>query len=838
VKPSNALHLYRVRLRARIWQESFAVLGIAAGVALLFASQVSSASLQSSVSQLSRGVVGNATLQLLARGPHGFPQSTLGSVRRIPGVRLAAPVLETDANAIGPHGSRQVELIGADESLSQLGGALAHDTELSPFGGIGAIVLPAPLARAIGVVKFGQEATLQLNGRSARAPLYAQLGQRRLGSLIDSPVALMPLSFLQEIGGLPARISRILIEPRAGAQERVRAALRTLAGGRLNVEGTGYDEQLFAAAATASSRSTTLFAAISALVGFLFAFNAMLITVPQRRRLIADLRRDGYTPRTVIAVLVLDAVVLGLGACVLGLILGDQLSIHLLHPNRAFLSLAFALGSQRVITWQSVGMAVGGGMLAAILAVLGPVRDALSRDPLAAINPREGFLRSAGAEGRLALAGVACLAAATATLLLAPMAAVAGMVMLVAALLLELPLALSASLALLQRLATAITSAVPHVAVMELRAAHGRAIAIAATGAIAVFGSVTIQGAHGDLLKGLDGAARETNALSDLWVSPAGSYNLLMTTPFAPSQQAKLERLPGIRAVRVYRSGFLDYGARRVLVIAPPAQAAPLLPDGQLISGDAGLAGERVRAGGWLVLSKAIADEHHLRIGQAFTLASPVPTRFRLAALSTNLGWAPGSIVMNAADYARAWGSTDASAFSVLLDPGVTAAQGALELRRALGPSFAVQSAQQHAAQQDALSRQALERLGQIAALILTVAVLAMSAAIAAMIWQRRARLAKLKLEGIPRAALWRTLLLENVLLLGVGCLTGAAFGVYGQQLADRALASAINFPVVESLGALTALVSLTLVAGAALAILAIPGYLAASVPASLALQD
>ena len=46
---------------------------------------------------------------------------------------------------------------------------------------------------------------------------------------------------------------------------------------------------------------------ISALVGFLFAFNAMLLTVPQRRRLIADLRRDGYTPLTVIAVLLLDA---------------------------------------------------------------------------------------------------------------------------------------------------------------------------------------------------------------------------------------------------------------------------------------------------------------------------------------------------------------------------------------------------------------------------------------------------------------------------------------------------------------------------------------------------
>lgn len=92
MKPLNALHLYRVRLRARFWQECFAIAGIAAGVALLFASQVSNSSLQSSVTQLSRGIAGNATLQLLARDPLGFPQSTLAAVRRIPGVHVAAPL--------------------------------------------------------------------------------------------------------------------------------------------------------------------------------------------------------------------------------------------------------------------------------------------------------------------------------------------------------------------------------------------------------------------------------------------------------------------------------------------------------------------------------------------------------------------------------------------------------------------------------------------------------------------------------------------------------------------------------------------------------------------------
>jgi putative ABC transport system permease protein len=856
MSPLNALHLYRVRLRARFWQECFAILGIAAGVALLFASQVANSSLQSSVSQLSRGIAGSATLQLLARDPHGFPAATLARVRAIPGVSVAAPVLEAGAQAHGPRGGASVQLIGADRSLSQLGGALVRGTDLRPFGDVGAVVLPAPLARRLGASRFGQEVDFTLDGRTAEAPLYSQLHAGQVGALVDSPVAIVPLAQAQEMTGLHARVSRILIQPAAGAQARVRAALERLAGGRENVEAVDYEQRLFAKAAAASNQSTALFAAISALVGFLFAFNAVLLTIPQRRRLVVDLRRDGYTPRTVIAVLLLDAIVLGLVACVLGLALGEELSIHVLHSNPAFLSLAFAVGSERLVSWQSVAFAIAGGMGAAIVAVLTPLRDILSRDPLAALglraSPDEDESGSEGGGGnargasvratpaRAALAGVACLIAATAILLAAPDAAIPGMVLLVAALGLVLPLALELTLALVGRLARLSAGVVPHVATMELGAAGARAVAIAATGAIAIFGSVAIQGAHGDLLHGLENAARDMNAATDVWVSPAGSYNLLNTTPFAPVERATLEHVAGVRAVGLYRSGLLDYGPRRILVIAPPAQARPLLPATQIVRGELRRAEERVRKGGWVVLSEAIATEHRLHIGQALTLPTPVPRTLRIAALSTNISWAPGAIVMNADDYARAWGTADVSAYSILLNPGVPPAQGVLDIRRALGPhtGLQVQTAARHTLRQSALSRQALARLTQIATLIPIVAVLAMAAAMGAMIWQRRPRLAKLKLEGLPRADLWHTILLESLMLLGVGCLTGAVFGLYGQQLADRALAQTINFPVVYSVTALNALSSLALMTATALAILAVPGWLASSVPASLALQD
>ena len=835
---SNVMHLYRVRLRARALQEIFAIVGIAAGVGLLFASQIASSSLSSSVGKLNSGIVGKATLQVTARDPYGFNAQVLTQVRHLQGVRLAAGLVEATANAVGPKGSESVQLVGADSSLTELGGALVKRAALTPFAGLGAVVLPAPVAKTIGVTAFGKMVRFQVAGENSEAALYAQLHEKQIGALINSPIALAPLEYSQELAGLKGRLNRILVEPEPGLQAQVLAGLKRLAGNRLDVESSNHDEKLFAKAAAATNQSTALFAVISALVGFLFAFNAMLLTVPQRRRLIVDLRRDGYTPGAVVAVLLLDAVVLGLIATALGLLLGDELSIHLFHSNPGYLSSAFALGSERVVSAQSIAIAAGGGMVAACVAVLSPLRDILSRDPLAATTIKEG---SGGSQNRwLLLSGLAALALTLGILLLAPEEAIVGMVSLIAALLLLLPIPLNATLLLVKRAAPALTSVVPHIAVMELRSGQSRAVAIAATGAIAVFGAVSIQGAHGDLLKGLENAARDTNASTDVWVSAAGSSNLLMTTPFPPTAQGQLEKLPGVQSVGLYRGGLLDEGDRRIWVIAPPSDASPLIPPTQLIEGNVAQADARLRQGGWAVVSLAIVEERHLHIGQPFTLNAPRTTTMRLAAVSTNIGWAPGAIIISAADYARAWESNEISAYSVRVKPGSTPSLIRDEIRAALGPhtGLAAQTSEQHEGKLVEITRQGLTRLSQIATLILIAAILAMAAAMGALIWQRRPRLAKLKLEGFARTELWQTIVMESFLLVGVGCTTGALFGLLGQQLLDHALSTVINYPVVSSLGILDAIISLALVTAAAVVMVAAPGYFASRVPAALALQD
>lgn len=353
-------------------------------------------------------------------------------------------------------------------------------------------------------------------------------------------------------------------------------------------------------------------------------------------------------------------------------------------------------------------------------------------------------------------------------------------------------------------------------------------------------GSVAIQGAHIDLQRGLDNSAHDDAAVTDLWVVPPGTQDLLATTSFHALAPHTLAHLWGVGSVRVYRAGFLDFGTRRVWVIAPPRAAATLVPPTQILNGELGSATVHVREGGWAVVSQAIAHEHHLRIGGSFVLPSPRPATFRVAALSTNIGWPPGAIVLNADDYARAWGSSDPSAYNISLLPGASPAVVRSEIQQALGPGsgLVVETAAQREQQERAASRQGLSRLSQISALVLIAAVLAMAAAMCAMIWQRRERLADMKVDGFSRGVLWRALLVESALLLGAGCSIGALFGLYGQLLLSHALANVTGFPVVFSVGAFVAVGSFALVTAVAVAIVALPGYLAARVRPAISLQE
>jgi putative ABC transport system permease protein len=830
----DILFLYRARLRARtvLVQECFAILGIAVGVALLFASQVASTSLNRSVAELSSQIVGNTRFQLDARGPDGFDERLLGEVRAVPGVRIALPVLEQQGSVTGPRGERSVDLIGTDPRFAHFAGPLLRRFSAIQLAAQQAIALPAPIARAIGAGPL-QTVRFQAGAKATTTLLGATLGAGDIGGLINSPVALAPVGYAQRITGMRGRISRVFVQPARGRDREVEIGLTRLArGADLNVEPADFDSTLFAVAAAPQSKSEALFSAISALVGFMFALNAMLITVPSRRKLIEDVRPQGATRWMTAQILLFDALVLGVLACIVGLGLGDLLSIAVFHSTPGYLSFAFPIGNSRIVTLPSVALAIAAGMLAACLGVLWPLRDILVR-PLEVVEAGQG---TAGrwVAARLGV-GLLCVAITSVVLAARPEDATLGSVALLVALVCLLPFMFDGLVQLFDWAQRPFNGASPIIAVTELRTppTRIRSLAIAATGAVAVFGTVAIQGAQSNLERGLERSARAVDSSAQLWVTPSGEFDAFATSPFKSSAARRLAHLPGVAELGVYRGSFLNWGTRRLWVLAPPVGSAQPLGADQLLTGSAALVTARLRAGGWAVLSKALAVEHGLRVGQAFTLLAPRPTTFRVAALSTNLGWPPGSLVIDSRDYARAWKSSDPSAYAIQITPGTSIAAVRRSARRVLGAhsSLTVETYLERERHHYALARQGLSRLTQIRLMVLIAAMLAIGGAVGALIWQRRDLVAFIKCEGYRQGVLWRWLLCESVILLVAGCSIGAVFGLYGELLLSHALASVTGFPMVFHVGALIALTSFMLVSVVAVAIVAFAGYLVVRVP-------
>jgi putative ABC transport system permease protein len=830
---SSIVHLYRVRLKERLvlGQELLAVLGLSVGVALLFASQVASASLNGSVKQLTSEIAGRMQFQLESRDQQGFDQRLLGEVQRLRGVRAVTPVLEESVNAIGPTGQRAVDLIGTDPRLALQGSPLLRHFHYAQIARLGALALPSSLAEEIGAQPL-TPIKLQIGASTVTALVGVELDAATIGALVHSPVAVAPLAYAQKLTGMRDRITRIFVRAAPGRSREVHAELVELAAGRLNVEPADFDATLFSEAAAPINQSTETFAAICALVGFMFAYCAMLLTTPLREGLIRSIRRNGATRLETIKTLLFDAFVLGVLAAIVGLALGEVVTLTVFHANASYLSFGFPIGPHRIVTWQNVAVAVGGGLLAACVGVLTPVREIWSR-PLRRISGSPRWLPGGWTAAAL-IAGVFCLGLTTIILFAAPQSAVVGIASLVIALPLVLPALLDIVVAVFERLQDSLNGGWGRLAVVELRSSktRTRSLAIAATGAVAVFGSVTIHGAHNNLQRGLDRLFHGVTAVTSLWVVPPGTQNLLATESFPATAAPTLARLPGVQAVSRYHASFLDVGNRRVWVLAPPLSAGDPIPSGQLVSGSRSLALARLRVGGWVVLSQAIAAQRHLHIGQRFMLPARYPMSFRVAALITNLGWPPGAVILNSRDYVRAWGSADPSAYNVTLRPGVPVQRGRREVQQALGvgSGLVVQTALQRDAQQRRASRQGLGRLTQISFLVLGAGAMAMAIAMGTMVWQRRRRFARMKVQGYSTGVLWCALFCESALLLGTGCLAGAVFGIYGQLLLSHALLSVTGFPVVFSAGSLAAAGSFLLVTSAAAVVVAIPGYLAARV--------
>lgn len=848
-------HFYGRRLRRNRVQELLAGFGIAVGVALVFAVQVANSSITAGSEQIAHSLIGPATLQLHARSEQGFSEGLVQQVEHLPGVRRAAPVLDLPGSVQAGNRQVQVQLAGAELTLAALDGLAQHLPleRLQPQ----VVMLPQATAKALhvlttlspGVAKPLPVVTLRARGRTERVRVAAVLGEETVGPLGNAMAVIAPLQLLQSIAELPGRVTRVLVQPRRGAQQEVRHELSRLAAGRLTVGAANEEVSLLKQATTPNGQATAFFAFVSAIVGLLLAFNAMLLSAPERRRQIADLRLQGARPISLVKLMLFQALCLGVVASAIGVVVGEVLARTVLHQTPGYLAGAFMLGDQTIVGWKPIVLSMLGGVAASCLAAASPLLDLRRSRAIDAVHyeaGEPGHALASRTQARLFIGSIALIAVTSAALLIAPSQVVLATLGLAVATVLAVPYLFTSLARILQHFAahsqtgSKARANIVFVAARGCRASTLRSLALAATGAIAVFGAVVANGSHSDLLHGLYGDYEGYVSTAKLWITNKGDE--LATNSFADTGLVgRIRRVPGVREARSYQGTFLNFDGRRIWVIARSPRAGAMLPAAQITEGQPRTAIERLRSGGWVTLSSQVAKAAHARLGGPIALATPSGViTYRVAAITTNLGWTSGAIVMNDADYRRAWGTDDPSAVEVDTRPGTQLVAVERDLRAVIAGDggLRAQTSAQRAAQADNLAREGLSRLSQISLLLTIAAALAMAGAMGASVWQRRQSLASLRIQSFSVWQLRRLLLYETTLVLATGCVVGMLAGIYGHVLSDNFLRLTTGFPAPFALGIPQMVETLVIVAIGAIVVLIAPGYAAAQAPPTLALQE
>ncbi|HEY6780599.1 MAG TPA: ABC transporter permease, partial [Thermoleophilaceae bacterium] len=606
MRPFTLAYLYLRRLRTHPVQELLAGLGVTIGVALTCAVQIANHSVTGSATETVRDLGGSSALQLSARGPRGVDQTLVAKVRALPAVELATGLLEQRAVLTSRAGrSQSVHVIGAQLGPDELGGLLRARVSIAGLELRPGIVLPRALAATLDAIpdeRTGRprpSVELRVRGRKVRLPVTEAPGRDRVGSFANGRTAVMPRAQLQRIARLPGRVTRVLVEPRAGQQQRARRQLAALAGGRLTVGQPRDELDLLEHATGPSDRASTFFTLIAGLVGWLLAFNAMLLSAPERRRAIAELRLQGFRHRQLVQIALFQAALLGVVASAAGLLAGDLLARGVLAESSDYLAGAFSFGTQTVVPRSALVLSFAAGVLAAGLAAAPPLiglrrRDAVGTAYRDAAGSSYGL--SATTQRRLALASLLAVGVAVAQ----PSAtAIVAILALALALLLALPAVVSVSIRGLRRLtqrAAHLTMAA--LGLLMLQGTTLRSLALAATAALAVFGSVAVSSAREDLLRGIKHFSEHYAGSADLWVVHPDDIQTTKDFP-ADKLQRRLARLPQLAAVRPYQGGYLDLAGQRVWLIARSLQAREPIPRAEMIAGSFARVRGRLQTGRW-----------------------------------------------------------------------------------------------------------------------------------------------------------------------------------------------------------------------------------------------
>lgn len=783
---ASARHLAR-----HPWQAALAVLGIALGVAVVVSIDLASASARRAFGLATEGVTGRATHHVVG-GPAGLDERVMTRLAREVGVEPMAPAVEGWVGVVSAP-ERALQLLGVDPfseapfrpylGRAAAGGARALTALVTQPG---AVLMTRETAADLGVV-VSSPLVLRVAGQARPARVVGLIepadsrSREALRGLVVADV-----STAQEILGRPGRLSRIdLALPSGAAGEATLARVRAALPPGAEVVAATARSEFVDELTRAFDVNLTALSLLALMVGLFLAYNTMTFSVVQRRATMGMLRALGVTRAEIVAIVLGEALLLGLAATVIGLAAGVGLGGGLVRlVTRTVNDLYFTV-VVRGLALSPGALAKGAalGIGATLLAALVPAAEASVTPPGATLRRVTLEARARWATRRAALAGAAAIAAGGLVVAWAGRSLAWSYVGLFTGI-------LGAALLTPLVMVGAARAAAPGLGWLlgfsGRMAARGVVARLSRTGVAvaALMVAVAATVGVGVMIRSFRATVErwlETSLAADVYVAaPTFRGSRGGESALDPAVIARLREAPGVEAVGTYRGVRVGsaFGPTQLVALGISPRTY-----GQF----------RFRAGvpdevwpafqdrGAAIVSEPYAYRHDLAVGSTLILRTDRGDRgFPVAGVFADYGSDQGIVMVSRRTYEANWEDRGVSSLGIVLTPGTNREAAVQALRARAGETQELLIRSNRALREASL--EVFDRTFAITAVLrfvaTLVAVVGVLSALMALQLERARELGVLRAQGLTPREVWRLVLAETGFLGGVAGLLAVPVGI------------------------------------------------------------
>jgi putative ABC transport system permease protein len=677
-------HVTRHRLRTAL-----TFFGIALGVAVIVAIAIVNRSLTTSFQTTIDQIAGKAVLQV-ANGESGIAESLFPIIRDTAGVRDAGAAVEGFLPLAGKPGERLyvygVDLL-TDFAIREHRFAesrFGFDEALNFIAEPDSIALTESFSRRLHL-PLGSTITLLTSEGKRDFVVRALLQEQGAAKVFGGSFALMDLPVAQRTFGKEGKLD--VVDLTVDESERVDAVqqrLRDRLKGAADVErprkrGEQIEQLLN------SFRVGLFFVSLIALfVGFFLIYNTVSVSVIQRKKEIGTLRCIGMKRVQVLGLIVSEALLLALTGSLMGILLGWALARAALVAVGETVGNLFALidlvGGN--VGLQELILALGSGVLVALLAALHPALEAIQVSPLE--NARQATWRPSAhpAKSWANRLGLLCLVISPVLIFVSPLVngsvekfsvGVAGMLVFLLGLAFFCPALISYAARWLWRLTLSATESFwveARLASDSLRRSPTRAGITVATMVISLAAIFTIaafvNSVRGSLLAWVD-----QMVTADLIVSSGARTAGPRNVPLKEDLLPELGQIAGVKIIDLYRLIRSSYHGQPIIIESFLANKSASVRNLPMSEGDGARALREMGEGRGVIISESFQSKFATGMGDTLELMTPSGLiGFKIIGVYIDYSSDSGSVLLDRALYKKYWQDELLDAFDLWLEPG------------------------------------------------------------------------------------------------------------------------------------------------------------------------